>query len=131
VLAHSYRDGERISQVGWHSADLGAIENGRLVVKGRVDDQIKVSGNLVNLQTLAELTRTCHGVIEAATAGREDAEYGFIPIIAYQGDVDTPEVESFVRSQLSVQRIPLIVTKVAEIPLLANGKPDRQSIAAL
>ena len=131
VLAHSYRDGERISQVGWHSADLGAIENGRLVVKSRVDDQIKVAGNLVNLQTLAELTRACDGVIDAATAGREDAEYGFIPIIAYQGDVDTSDVESFVRSQLSVQRIPLIVTKVAEIPLLANGKPDRQSIAAL
>ena len=131
VLAHSYRDGEVIAAHGWHSSDLGAIADGRLTVSGRVDDQIKVAGHLVNLLTLAQAARQCEGVVDAAAAGRVDTQYEFVPVIAYQGSADADAVENAIRTTLHDIRIPLLVKKVDEIPMLPNGKPDRGAISAI
>ena len=65
MLAHSYRDGEVIAADGWLSSDIGEITNGRLHVLGRIDDQVKVGGQLVNLLTLTQQAKSISDVTDS------------------------------------------------------------------
>ncbi|MEY4347884.1 MAG: hypothetical protein RIS43_303 [Actinomycetota bacterium] len=131
VLAHSYRDGELIQGNGWRSADIGEIENGRLVVKGRADDVIKSAGYLINLNSLAHTARTTPGVDDAHSASTPSAEYGSIAVIAFSGTAHAEDVETRIRESLHGSKVPLRVVHVDSIPMLTNGKPDRTAISEL
>ena len=131
VLAHSYRDGELIAENGWQSADIGAIENGRLVVKGRADDVIKTAGYLINVNSLSQTARMVPGVEDAQASSTANDEYGNIAVIAFTGNASATDVETHIRGSLQGIKIPLRVINVPTIALLPNGKPDRNAISLL
>jgi O-succinylbenzoic acid--CoA ligase len=131
MLAHSYRDGELIHESGWRSSDIGSIEHGRLVVKGRADDVIKSAGYLLNVQKLAQTARMVPGVEDAQSASAPSDEYGSLAVIAYSGSADVAAVETHVRESIQGIKVPLRIVNLPSIPLLPNGKPDRTAISQL
>ncbi len=80
-LASGYLDdpkatAERFRDGWFETRDAGRIEDGRLIVLGRLDD-VAVSGGVnVPLEAVAEALRTADGVLDAIAIGVPDPEWG-------------------------------------------------------
>jgi len=131
TLAHSYRDGQPIAANGWRSSDRGRISDGTLEIFGRIDDIVKVAGHNVDLQLLTLGLRSHPDIDMIEIVGRPDRQYENIPVIAFTGSLPESVVETMAREVLIENSIPLRVVRLAEIPLLPNGKPDRIAIQEL
>ncbi|MER7865349.1 amino acid adenylation domain-containing protein [Amycolatopsis japonica] len=115
--AHWYRTGDRVRR-----------ESGELVHLGRVDDQIKVRGNRVELGEIESALRRHPSIAEVVVVALTAAD-GEVDLHAvYAGDpVDESE---FVRllEELPVYMRPRGYHQRDSIPLAANGKVDRKGL---
>lgn len=128
--ATAYRDGTPIAPT-WATGDRGTLAAGLLSVTGRADDVVKVAGHKVDLSLLAREVARVAGVQESVAVAVPDEQYGSLPLIAFTGPASEAAVLAAAIEHLGGARLPVRVRAVAALPLLANGKPDRQAIAAL
>jgi O-succinylbenzoic acid--CoA ligase len=120
---------------GWFlTSDAGRIdEDGRLALIGRLDDVIVTGGLNVPGPAVAERLRSHPAIREAEVLGVPDAEWGnrvvaFV-VPADAGIVD--ELRDWVAEEHPRAWAPRQWVVLDEIPLLPNGKPDRQALRAL
>jgi O-succinylbenzoic acid--CoA ligase len=125
---------------GWYlTSDLGTVaDDGRLTVLGRIDDMVisggvKVPGPVV-ARRLAEHT----AIAAAEVVGVADPEWGeaVVAVVATPGLASMPamrldEARDWVASVHPRTWAPRRLVVVEELPLLANGKVDRQAVRAL
>lgn len=111
--------------------DHGSVANGRIEVHGRADDVINTGGVKVSAGMVQRLLESVPGVSAALVLGLPDAQWGQLIAAAIVGDVDEATVDGLIRTQLGRAAVPRRVLRLAALPLLANGKPDRLAIAAL
>jgi o-succinylbenzoate---CoA ligase len=121
---------------GWFTtSDLGELDGaGRLTVRGRADDMINTGGEKVIAGEVAATLLTCDGVRDAVVVGRPDPEWGQrVTAVVVPADPAHPpsldELRAHVRRTLPAAAAPREVQIVAEIPLLASGKPDLATLA--
>src|SRR3569833_747301 len=107
------------------TSDLGMIEDGALRVRGRADDVINTGGQKVVAGEVEHLLRTHPSVEDVVVVGRPDPEWGELVTAVVVGPVTLDELRGHVRTALPAHAAPRAVELVAEIPLLASGKPDR------
>jgi O-succinylbenzoic acid--CoA ligase len=107
------------------TSDLGVIENGTLRVRGRVDDVINTGGEKVVAGEVEHLLRAHPAVEDVVVVGRPDPEWGELVTAVVVGSVTLDELRDHVRTTLPAHAAPRAVELVAEIPMLASGKPDR------
>ena len=130
-------DGER-----WFvTSDLGELTaEGQLRVLGRVDDVVITGGVKASAARVAAELEAVDGVREAFVAGVRDAEWGqaLAAAIVLEGtsDVATPAGRDLALGTVraaAVERLGGLAPKtwlvLDELPLLPNGKPDRQALA--
>jgi O-succinylbenzoic acid--CoA ligase len=129
---------ERFGPSGLRTEDLGRIDDGRLTVVGRTDDVVQIGGTAVALNAVADVLRRQPGVHDAAAVAIADAEWGgrvvaiLVPAAHRIADDDLlPRLQRAVSDRLGRLAAPVAIRKVAELPLLPNGKPDRQALLAL
>ena len=124
---------ERVLVDGWfHTADAGRLdEDGRLVVLGRLDDVV-VSGG-VNVPTPAVATRLReHPSVRAVEVlGVADDEWGMRVVAFVVGELTLEQARDWVGEAHSRAWAPRSVVSLEEMPLLANGKPDRLRLREL
>ncbi|HEY7121761.1 MAG TPA: condensation domain-containing protein, partial [Solirubrobacterales bacterium] len=126
------RRGERTFRTG----DLGRLdEDGRLVVIGRRDTQVKVRGYRVELPEVEAALRSLPRVATAA-ARAEPTRHGDARLTAYVvpeagNGLRAAEVRDGLRATLPDASIPSAFSFVPELPLNAHGKVDRERLAAL
>ncbi|SFO50505.1 O-succinylbenzoic acid--CoA ligase [Actinomadura madurae] len=118
------RDGE------WFvTQDLGAIEDGRLRVRGRLDDVINTGGEKVVAGEIATVLSRHPKVRDVVVVGRPDPEWGervtAVVVPAAPRPPDLAELRAFVRETMPAYAAPRELELVDAIPLLASGKPDR------
>jgi O-succinylbenzoic acid--CoA ligase len=119
-LTAAVRDGD------WFvTGDLGVIEDGTLRVRGRADDVINTGGEKVVAGEVEHILRTHPAVEDVVVVGRPDPEWGELVTAVVVGSVTLEELRDHVRATLPAHAAPRAVEFVAEIPLLASGKPDR------
>ncbi|MCJ1683838.1 AMP-binding protein [Rathayibacter sp. VKM Ac-2928] len=120
-------DGERWYRTG----DAGVVEDGRLSVTGRLDRVIVSGGEKVSLDAVERVLRD--GLLpDAVVVRRSDAQWGEVPVVATTAsDADLARVRSEVVERLGRAAGPAAVLALAEIPLLASGKPDRRTLESL
>ncbi|GAA4814223.1 o-succinylbenzoate--CoA ligase [Nocardioides caeni] len=132
---------------GWfRTSDAGRLDHdGRLVVIGRVDDVIVSGGLNVPGPAVAERLRAHAGVEEAEVLGVPDAEWGnrvvafVVPAPAMVSRLvagaphssTTAELRDWVAAAHPRAWAPRQWVVLDAIPLLPNGKPDRQALRAL
>ncbi len=128
---------------GWYlTSDAGRIDDdGRLVVLGRVDDVVVSGGLNVPGPAVAARLRAHPDVAAAEVLGVPDEEWGqrvvaFVqPVVEVRGrprpSLDTTELRDWVAAEHPRAWAPRQVVVVPEIPLLPNGKPDRQALLGL
>jgi o-succinylbenzoate---CoA ligase len=123
---------------GWfRTADLGSYDSaGRLLVRARADDLITTGGQKVPAGLIKAALETFAGVRDVAVVGVPDGEWGeLVTALVVPADPGRPprlaELRAHLRDRLPGYAAPRALVLVADIPLLASGKPDTQRLRQL
>jgi O-succinylbenzoic acid--CoA ligase len=129
---------------GWFlTSDAGRIdEDGRLVVIGRIDDVIVSGGLNVPGPAVAERLLAHPSVAEAEVLGVPDPEWGnrvvafVVPsVVEVRASASLETLEATLRNWVAETHprawAPRQFVVLEQIPLLPNGKPDRQGLLSL
>lgn len=123
-------DGQRWYRTG----DLGAVaDDGTVSVHGRADNVIISGGEKVLLDAVERAVRELPGLSDAVVVPAASREWGQVPVVvtALAASADLGQVRAHVVAALGRAAAPARVIQVAELPLLASGKPDRVALARL
>jgi O-succinylbenzoic acid--CoA ligase len=116
----------------FRTADAGEFDGDVLRVLGRRDDVIVSGGVKVSLAAIEEVLRAQPGCADAVVVAVADARWGERPVaIAAGAAVDDAAALVAVGTALGVAAKPDRVIRVAALPLLPSGKPDRRALAPL
>jgi len=140
VLALGYRlDPEGTAAAfdsGWfRTRDAGSLDDaGRLTVHGRLDDVVVTGGVNVAPQAVEGVLRQHPDVADAVVFGRPDDEWGervvaaVVPAPGAQPDLAS--LRPWVAERLGAPAAPRELHRIAAVPTLHTGKPDRRGVAA-
>jgi o-succinylbenzoate---CoA ligase len=111
------------------TSDLGRVDGGRVVIRGRADDVINTGGHKVIPGEVAAALSSCPGVREVVVIGRPDPEWGerVTAVVVPVDPSDPPGLELLrihVRGTLPRYACPSEVVLTEAIPVLPSGKPD-------
>jgi O-succinylbenzoic acid--CoA ligase len=127
-----HRRGDGLEDGWFVSNDLAAIDDaGELRIIGRADAVIISGGKKVQPALVEEQLLRCPGVTAVAVVGRPDIVWGEIVTAIYSGTQDEAELLAWCREHISGALRPRAVLRMAALPQLSNGKPDRQAIRRL
>jgi len=140
VLFDGYGDPAATAAVlndGWfRTGDLGEIgADGRLRITGRADDIVQSGGIKVPLPAVTTAVSRLSGVADAVVLGRPDPEWG-TEVVAFVVPVDGGSLDlARLRDEVTAQGLPRTwaprdLVLLDELPLLPNGKIDRQRLLA-
>ncbi|WP_435742897.1 AMP-binding protein [Nocardioides sp. SYSU DS0663] len=129
---------------GWFlTSDAGRLdEDGRLQVLGRLDDVVVTGGVNVPAPAVAARLREHPAVREAEVLGVPDEEWGnrlvgFVAstgstgLTGSTGELSLDELRDWVAQAHPRAWAPRQLVALEELPLLANGKPDRVALRAM
>ena len=125
----SDEDGERLYKTG----DLGRyLSDGNIEFLGRTDHQVKVRGFRIELEEVEGLLRR-HAAVREAAVIAEDDEFAQKRLVAFvvlhPGDANqVGELRQFLREKAPEYMVPSIFSVVDSLPLLPNGKVDREAL---
>ncbi len=135
LFSHYLADPELTAEVlvdGWFlTSDAGRFdEDGRLQVLGRIDDVVVSGGVKIPLATVAERLRQHLLVQQAEVFGVPDAEWGQKLVAVLVGTAHDAELRDWISMDHPRSWAPREFRWVESLPLLPNGKVDRQAIQA-
>jgi o-succinylbenzoate---CoA ligase len=125
---------------GWYlTSDAGRIdEDGRLQVLGRLDDVVISGGVNVPLPAVARRLAEHDRVDQVEVIGVDDPEWGtrVVAFVTAATPAETPapdvaELRDWVAQAHPRSWAPRQVVVLPELPLLGNGKVDRQALGSL
>ena len=110
------------------------LADGRLLLKGRRDQQIKLRGFRIELEEIETVLRAVDGVAQAAVGVVRDAA-GTERLAAYivpKGEAVLADAGLLrhVREKLPEYMVPSMWVRLSSMPMTANGKLDRKKLAA-
>jgi O-succinylbenzoic acid--CoA ligase len=121
---------------GWfRTRDAGSLDDaGRLTVHGRLDDVVVTGGVNVAPQAVEGVLRQHPDVADAVVFGRPDAEWGQRVVAAVVpapgAEPDLAGLRPWVAERLGAPAAPRELHRIAAVPTLHTGKPDRRGVAA-
>jgi amino acid adenylation domain-containing protein len=101
---------------------------------GRIDNQIKVRGQRVELEEVESYLREIYGTdAVAAVAWPVDhgSADGIVAFVSGQTGEDEPDVKSKIKSRLPSYMVPSTIYRVESLPLNAHGKVNRKELVTL
>lgn len=119
---------------GWlRTGDLGAIEDGRLLVHGRADDAIRTGAETVWPDEVEAVLATHPKVADVAVAGRPDPEWGrHVAAWVVPADPFAPptldELRAHSRESLAGFKAPRELILVDALPRTPSGKIRRREL---
>lgn len=123
----------------YHTGDLASrTADGRYVVRGRIDDQIKIRGLRVEPVEVATQVRAAaapHGAADAfVTAVPQEGSPEKRLVALVDGDLPPAALAAVVtvlRERLPLAMVPSVVRSMPAFPLTTNGKVDRARLREL
>jgi amino acid adenylation domain-containing protein len=106
------------------------LPDGNIQYLGRIDDQVKVRGNRIELGEIHNVLQK-HPNVKQSAVLTEDVPNNEKQLIAYlvtNGEIDKDNIIAFMRTHLPEYMIPRVLIKLDEIPLTSNGKIDRKAL---
>jgi len=113
----------------FRTRDLGRWnENGELEHFGRTDDQVKINGfriELDSISTAIESVKSCH---QAVTLKLDNKN-----LVAFVSpkSIDLEQVKSAIADLLPYYCAPSMIIKLDELPMTARGKVDKKALTVL
>ncbi|SMD22982.1 AMP-binding protein [Kibdelosporangium aridum] len=119
------RSGQKVLRTG----DKGCFgRGGELYFRGRVDSQVQIRGNRVELGEIERRLVDFPGVSAAAAALTDEELTAFLVTAT---DCDERDLTSFCLAALPDYMVPHRFHTLPELPLTANGKVDRKALSAM
>ena len=117
---------------GWfHTSDAGELdEDGRLRVLGRLDDMVISGGVKVPVTAVATRLRAHPDAGDVEVLGLPDPEWGQQVVAFLTGPLDLDAARDWVSAEQPRAWAPRRLVRLDEIPMLPNGKVDRQRLEA-
>ena len=116
------------------SNDLGEISDaGKLRILGRVDDVVTITGVNVALGAIEDVVhamkgvRQCAAVVENRDRHTPNVHLWVVPV-GEASDANPDALRTEIRRRLGPAAAPKTVTLVEALPLLPNGKVDKQAL---
>ncbi len=120
-------DGSRWYRTG----DTGTVVDGVVSVTGRIDGLIISGGLKVSLDEVERFVRSLAGLSDAVVVRAPSERWGEVPVVISTGVAELDTLRADVAAALGRAAAPAAVVTVAELPMLASGKPDRVALARL
>jgi O-succinylbenzoic acid--CoA ligase len=140
TLFRSYRDAERPRATGpdgrddWFpTGDAGAVNEGRVSVKGRLGFVINTGGEKLWPEELEAVLASLEGVRDVAVTGVDDDEWGqrVVALVVSDGTHFDERIRRIADERIGPWAKPKEVRYVAAIPRTANGKIRRRALTNL
>lgn len=141
VLASGYLANPELSAKAFHTEqgtrwyrteDLGELDTtNRLKVRGRADDVVMTGGLKVSAAHVTAALEGLDGVTAAFATGIPDTQWGQRVAAMVVTTLPKDQITAGCAAVLEPHAVPKTIAVVSELPLLPNGKPDRQRICAL
>ncbi|MBU3692700.1 MAG: AMP-binding protein [Candidatus Nanopelagicaceae bacterium] len=129
-IALGYLDSELPTEDGWFiTNDLGQIVDGQVEVLGRVDDQIISGGEKISISAIESFLQHEFKSTEIVAFSKPDKEWGETLCIATTADLELSLLQSKLKEKFGAHASPKQLYKIAAIPYLGIGKPDRKKLA--
>ena len=110
---------------GWFlTSDAGYIENGKIYVQGRVDDQIISGGEKISLSAIDGYLNS-DPAIEFMSCAIESREWGQQLCLASSVDFDQKKISDALREKFGNHCVPKLFLHNIPLPRTSIGKPDR------
>ena len=110
----------------YKTGDLGRMaDDGNLEFHGRKDRQIKHLGHRVELDEIEDAAKRVEGITDCTALYKEAAEMIFL---FYTGTATVKEIATALRASLPGFMVPRKFVQLEEMPYLANGKIDIQTL---
>lgn len=118
---------------GWFiTGDLAEIAgDGRLTILGRGDDVIVSGGKKILPGLVEEALVGCPGLDGVVVVGLPDPEWGAVVTAVFVGAASVEQLLGWCRLNISTLLRPRRAIKIAAMPYLGNGKPDRLALRRL
>ncbi|KQR67624.1 non-ribosomal peptide synthetase [Pedobacter sp. Leaf176] len=106
------------------------LANGDIEYLGRIDDQIKIRGNRIELGEIQNALQKHQNVKQSAVFAVEveQREKELVAYLVPETNFKKDEVVQFLRKQLPEYMVPKIFVELDKIPLTSNGKVDRKAL---
>jgi amino acid adenylation domain-containing protein len=102
-----------------------------LEILGRIDFQVNIRGMRVELEEIEAVIKLHPSIQEAVVSAREDVSGGqrlVAYIVVNNQDFNSGELRNFLASKLPDYMIPYTLMVMEKLPILPNGKLDRNSL---
>jgi len=118
----------------YRTGDLGRwLADGRVEYLGRIDHQVKIRGNRIELREIENRLLAFPALREAAVVTRDDRE-GEKELYAFfvsQAEVTAASLRQFLQKDLPDYMVPAHFVPLEKMPQTANGKIDRKSLGKM
>ena len=109
------------------------LPDGSLAIVGRLDSQVKIRGNRVELSEVESVIRDIDYVEDVTVQTIKNGDnYELVAYVVISEDMDdsnlTNDVQSYVGNYKPDYMLPSFVIKLDSIPLNVNGKVDKQAL---
>jgi amino acid adenylation domain-containing protein len=112
------------------TGDIGSRRtDGEVMIHGRRDDQLKVRGYRVELAEITQVALACPEVGQAITLNLGTAEEPRLCCFV-QGTIDEADLLQRLAVRLPAYAVPGETVRMDALPLMPNGKIDRQALVA-
>lgn len=116
----------------YRTGDFASVQKGGIIhYEGRTDSQVKIRGHRVDLseieKNLVEIAGVKKGIVLCYHAGQMDQAILAFASIEHGSHLHELQIEKILRNKLPEYMTPQVIT-TDQVPLLVNGKIDRQSL---
>ena len=130
--AEKYRINSISGKREYWSGDLGCIKEGNLVIAGRSDAQVKISGRRIDLAEIESIVMDLQGVTNAAALYYEDTKSIILFVeIAKNNALTKEDLHKYLAANLPFYMQPTRVIILAKLPLTPNYKTNKKELYQL
>ena len=114
----------------YKTGDLTSFkEDGKIKFMGRIDTQIKLRGQRIEVLEIQNKILEIDGINEAVVVVKEHKDNKYL--VAYytsKSDINDKKIYSYLRKYLPSYMVPYRIIKLSNMPLNINGKIDRKAL---
>lgn len=105
-------------------------DDGQIIYCGRMDNQIKLNGQRVEIGEIEAVIGSTEGVDSAAVCVRKINDRDVL-VVFYCGDADEKLIREQCEKSLPAYMVPAFIVKLQEMPLNQSGKLDRKALESV
>lgn len=116
----------------YHTGDIGILdEAGELRFSGRIDDQVKINGQRVELAETEEVMKTYPGVTEAVVVVAGENSNVLVGYYTADKLVEDKKFRAYLAERLTSYMVPVKLIRLEKIPVTPNGKRDTRKLCSM